>query len=260
MAWKLNPPDVANREDPPLSVLPAEPSDVPQAVYSIWGLFELLLKAPKNIDPFLRLPELQPRFVVSFALMTLVGLSAHALVLWGILVAQPGAIPTWLRETPPSLLTLLVAFMAAFPLGIFLATLLLLPAYWYLGRLARLRMSVLEVLSHSLKGKATSSILLLGLLPIYGVLVGCVILAQLGDAPVQLLLYVGFVLPFLCGLRGAGAIAEGFSTVAETTAGLSRANRESLPSSLIVAWALLFIAVTPVVMVKAFQLVMEAMP
>ena len=259
MPWKLNPPTVPVQEAEPIKALPAEPDQIPQSLYSTWGVFDMLLKAPERLGPFVRLPELQAGLNFHFGLIAVVGLTAHALVLAGVILAQPGSLPTWLHADVTKMVwwRLTLAFLATFPLGVLVATLLLLPAYWYLARLSRLRMSFQETLCHSLKGKASSSILLLGLLPIYGVLVACVILARLGDASVQLLFYLGLLMPFLCGLRGAGAIVEGFNTVADTTSGLSRANRASLPSSLMVAWALLFTVVTPVVLIKAFQTVVK---
>lgn len=69
----------------------------------------------------------------------------------------------------------------------------------------------------------------------------------------QRLFYLGLLLPFLCGLRGAGDIAQGFTTVVDTTPGLHRNTRASLPSSLMLAWALLFMAITPVVLMKVFE-------
>jgi hypothetical protein len=259
MPWKLNPSTPPAREDEPIRALPAEPEEIPRSLYSTWGVFDLLLKAPERMGPYLRLPELQAGLNFHFAVIAFLGLGAHALVLAGVILSQPGSLPAWLHPDGTKLAwwRLTLGFLAAFPLGVLLATLLVLPAYWYLARLSRMRMSFQETLCHSLKGKATSSILLLGLLPIYGVLVACVILARLGDASVQLLFYLGLLLPFLCGLRGAGAIAEGFTTVADTTSGLSRASRAALPSSLMVAWALLFTVVTPVVLIKAFQTVVN---
>ncbi|MFO0930397.1 MAG: hypothetical protein U0736_25780 [Gemmataceae bacterium] len=243
-------------EEEVLETLPASGAEAPAAVRSPWGLFELLLKAPGRLDPFVRVPELQPSLMTGFVVITVAGMVLHALGLFAALYFAPReAVPVVLDPTWDAGLGGLAGLLAAYPAGILLATLVVLPSYWFTGRLAGVKMPLGEVLTHSLKGKAATAVLVVGLLPLYAVLMVCLLLAGAPAGLVTLALWLGLLLPYAAGLRGAGAIEAGFRNVVATTPDLRRDQRVTIPSSLMVLWALLFTLVVPVVMVKAYEIV-----
>jgi len=84
-----------------------------------------------------------------------------------------------------------------------------LPSLYFYSLLAGLRMSLTEVVLHTLKAKAVSAVALVGILPIYAALVlGAVVFvnAQI----VQSALGVGLILPFVAGLWGTRSLYDGF--------------------------------------------------
>lgn len=242
-------------EDVILEPLPASAAEAPVALRSTRGLFEVLLKAPGRLDPFLRLVDMQPSLMTGFTLITLAGMGLHAVVLFAALYFTPAeALPGVLgptRDTGPA--GLLLGLLAAYPIGILLATLLVLPSYWFTGLLCGVQMPLTEVLTHSLKGKAATAVLVVGLLPIYGVLVLCLLLAHAPPVLLTPVLWLGLLLPYAAGLRGAGTIEAGFRNVVATTPDLRRDQRAAIPTSLMLLWAVLFTLVVPVVMLKAYQ-------
>lgn len=242
-------------EQPVLETLPVSAEDAPKALSSVWGLFEVLLKAPDRLNPFVRLPAMQPTLCFGFTAITLVGMTLYAVGMYAGLYFVP-------KEARPDLIAAgwdggirgLVGLLAAYPVGILVATLVVLPTYWFFGLLCGVRMPVGEVLTHSLKGKAASTVLVVGLMPVYGVILGCLILAGAPGVLLNPVIWVGLVLPFLAAFRGAGAIEAGFRNVVATTPELTRGGRESIPTSLTLLWALLFTLTVPVVMYRAWQL------
>src|SRR5262249_3254249 len=140
-------------QDDPIDVLPAD-EQAPRAIETAWGLFDLLLKAPDRLNPFVRSPALQGKLSAGFAVITLVGMGLYALGLFGVLLFAPrAALPSvLLPEKWDGGIAALAALLAAYPGGILASTLLVLPSYWFLGLLAGVRMPIKEVLTHSLKG------------------------------------------------------------------------------------------------------------
>lgn len=245
------------REDEELlETLPATPDQAPKAFSSIWGLFEVLLKAPERLNPFIRLPGLQASLSAGFVAITFVGLALYAVGLFAALYFAP-------NEARPALLdggwdggvASLVGLVAAYPGGVLLASLIVLPSYWFFGLLCGVKMPIGEVLTHSLKGKAATTVLVLGLMPIYAVIVVCLILAKVPGELIKPILWMGLLLPFLAALRGAGAIQAGFRNVVATTPDLSAASRVAIPTSLMLMWALLFTLTAPVIMYRLWDLV-----
>ena len=247
--------DRPRRDEPVLETLPADAEGAPAAFSSAWGLFEVLLKAPDRLNPYARLPALQPRLSMGFTVITLVGLGAYALLLYAaLLYAQPEARPTILQHGWDGGAASAAGLLAAYPAGVLLATAVVLPTYWFLGLLFGVKMPLGEVLTHTLKGKAATTVLVLGIAPIYAVVVGCLILLKVPAEMLNLALWLGLLLPFVAALRGAGAIQAGFESVVATTPDLSAASRASVPTSLMLLWAALFTLTAPVVMWKAWDL------
>jgi hypothetical protein len=246
--------DMHDREEP-LEALPASPEEAPRAIETVWGLFEVLLKAPDRLNPFVRTPGLQNKLCLGFSAIVVVGLALAALGLFAALRFAPAeAIPGILKKGWDGGLGGLVGLLAAYPVGVLAASLLALPSYWFVTLLAGVKMPLKEVLTHSLKGKAASTVLIVGLMPVWGVLVACLILVGVPAMVIEPLLWVGLLLPYLAGLRGAGAIQSGFQSVVAGPGRMSRESRESVSGWLMLSWAFLFTLIAPVVMLKAYEI------
>jgi hypothetical protein len=237
---------------PPYAELVEEPA-LAVNDHSVLGLVELLLKAPGQLDAWTRDPgrqaELIPR-LLTLALMSF-GLFSAVLVLL-FRASEPGAVPFilehWNDSAGPAL-----ALGLAYPAGMVAATGICLPTFYFFGLLAGVRISVLQVTTHVLKGKAATAVLLLGLTPIYL----CVTLGMLifkADAlAMSGALTAGLALPFLAGVWGVHSIYIGFLGLADTLPPESRCRRTCFLRRLTVAWAAVYTIVTPVMIWSLYQ-------
>lgn len=244
-------------EDIP-EVLPADPADVPpprtEAIETLWGLFEVLLKAPGRLDPFVRDPKLRGQLIAGFAAIVLLVFALYGVVLSLFLAYVPReAVPGLLRPGWSGTWRSGAALCAAYAVGLLLATLLCLPIYLYLAVLGGTRMSLGEVLAQSLKGKAATAVLLVGLLPIYAILMLSLIVLVSNAELLSAGLYAGLLLPFFVGLRGALAIYSGLRDAINALPWRERKRRYSVPGWLVTAWALLFTATAPLAMFKLWE-------
>ncbi len=227
---------------------------VPVNDRSLLGLAELLLKAPVQLDIQTRDParqvELIPRLLA--LALTSTGLFGAVLVLLlrnAPADAWPGILgDRWTGSIGPAL-----ALGLAYPVGMVAATGICLPTFYFFGLLAGLRISVLQVTTHVLKGKAATAILLLGLMPIYlAVTLGMLIFHATPEA-LSAVLDVGLALPFLAGLWGVRSIYVGFLGLADTLPPERRCRRTCFLRRLTVAWAAVYTVVTPVMIWTLYQ-------
>jgi hypothetical protein len=214
--------------------------------HSALGLAELLLKDRVQVEDLLRddgrLVDLIPRFLV----IALASFSAFAWAMVLLLHAAPnGSIPIVLAESWSCAVRPAVGLWLAYSLGLVAATGICLPSFYFYGLLAGVKISFLQVVTHCLKGQASTAIMLIGILPIYvAVALGMLIFA----APVegqQMVLSIGLVLPFIAGLWGVYSIYHGFMRLADTLPGRCRDRRTCFLRRLTLAWAACYTAVTP---------------
>jgi len=115
-----------------------------------------------------------------------------------------------------------------------------------------LRMSLTEVVLHTLKAKAVSAVALVGILPIYAALVlGAVVFvnAQI----VQSALGLGLILPFVAGLWGTRSLYVGFGELCDRMPKEFQANRACFLRRVILAWCGCYTAVAPVMIATVWQ-------
>jgi hypothetical protein len=248
---------LAGPESAVLDALPCEEGEQSVEIRandrSILGLAELLLKAPARLDAQTRDPARQAELIPRLLTLALVSTSLFAAVLVLLLRAAereavPGILDRWNDSIGPAL-----ALGFAYPVGMVAATGICLPTFYFFGLLAGVRASVLQVTTHVLKGKAATAVFLLGLTPIYlAVTLGMLIF----HAPPEALtaaLDVGLALPFLAGLWGVRSIYVGFLGLADTLPPERRCRRTCFLRRLTVAWAAVYIAVTPVMIWSLYQ-------
>lgn len=229
-------------EDDVPDVLPADVDE-----HSLLGMIELLLKHPARLDQLARTEERQPELLPRFLAIVLASFSVFALALVLLLdQADPAALPPFLRAHWTGRAGPAVSLWAAYTVGLIAATGVCLPSFYFFGLLAGVKTSALQVVGHIMKGKASTAVMLLGILPIYVAVVLGMVVFRAPAADLQVALYLGLALPFVAGVWGVWSIYRGFLTMADTLPECRRARRTCFLRRLTVAWAALYTVVTPV--------------
>src|SRR5205809_874442 len=231
-----------------------EESLVQSDEHSVLGLAELLLKDRVQVDRLTRddsrQPELIPRFLV-IALTSFSLFSVAMIVLLNVApaAARPSIVAEEWNNGPGSALSL----WGAYALGLVAATGICLPSFYFYGLLAGVKISMLQVTTHVLKGKASTAIMLLGVLPIYVAAVLGMLVFGVKEEILRWWLGVGLVLPFLAGLWGVRSIYLGFLRLADTLPVRCRERRACFLRRLTLAWAACYTAVTPVMILTLWH-------
>jgi hypothetical protein len=126
------------------------------------------------------------------------------------------------------------------------ATGICLPSFYFYCLLSGVKVSVLQITTQTLKSKAASAVLLMGVLPIYVAVVLGMMVFRVPAVEMQFALYLGLVLPFLAGLAGVRSLYKGFMGLADTLPTQRRCRRECFLRRLTLAMAACYTAVTPV--------------
>jgi hypothetical protein len=237
-------------EDEALPALPCSNGDgaCRASDHSVLGLAELLLKNQGQVDLLTRDETRQQDLIPRFLALGLAsfGLFGFALVLqfW---IAPAAALPRFMagRWSANPVSTSLGLWLA-YTLGFVTATGVCLPSFYFYGLLAGVRISWLQVTTLIMKGKASTSVLLLGILPIYMAIVLGLTVFEADPRWLERSFYLGLGLPFLAGLWGVRAIYFGFLGLADTLPQQSRGRRECFLRRLTLACSGCYTAVTPV--------------
>jgi hypothetical protein len=220
---------------------------------SALGLAELLLKNPDRVERLnreeARLPILVPRFL-AIALASYMLFAIAMIVIFS--VAPPTALPplmpaaTWSKAAA-------LGMLLGYSLGLVAATGVCLPSFYFYGLLAGVKLSMLQVVANTFKGKASGALMLIGVLPIY---VAVALGMSVFNAPQEtmtLWLYVGLVLPFLAGAWGLRSIYLGFMGLADTLPPERRCRRECFLRRLTLSWTACYAAVSPVMIYRLWE-------
>jgi hypothetical protein len=223
-----------------------EPQPTTVGEHSVLGLAELLLKDREQADELLRDDNRQAELIPRFLIIALASFTIYAWAMILLLHAVPkGAMPTVLADGWSFSLRPTIGLWLAYALGLVAATGICLPSFYFYGLLAGVRITFPQIVTHCLKGMASTAIMLMGILPIYvAVALGMLVFA----APLpsqQVVLSLGLILPFLAGLWGVYSIYRGFMRLADTLPGRCRADRTCFLRRLTLSWAACYTAVTP---------------
>jgi hypothetical protein len=223
---------------------------------SALDLVELILKNPDRVDQLNReedrQAELMPRFLgialVSYALFSL------AMILL-LNAAGTRAYPHQLVAAPPASLAdgSALGLLLGYTIGMIATTGICLPSFYFFGLLAGVRMSMLQLTTQVLRCKASSAILLVGILPIYVAVVLGMIVCQVRPDTLESCLYLGLVLPFLAGLEGVRSLYRGVMGMAETLPPERRCRRECFLRRLTLSWAACYTVVAPVMIYRLWE-------
>jgi hypothetical protein len=226
-------------------------------------LIELILKQPQGLETLIHdarwqaalVPRLLGIAVCGFALfglaMSLVLSSAHVwphlaplaeFLQWrsaGLILFEPLS-NSWSAWWSGRALQLIFAYV----FGLIAASGVCLPSLYFYGLLSGIKPTLLDVLMQTLKSKAVSAVALVGILPIYAALALGVAIFELPQE--RVVLWLGLILPFLAGLYGVRSLYFGFSRLASKVPGDCRADRACFLRRLVLSWAAIYTAVTPV--------------
>jgi hypothetical protein len=234
---------------------------------STLGLAELLLKDPVQVDRLTRDEARQSELIPRLLALVVLCFTSYSLVLAAVLHFIPRkALPSIVAERWSGSVACVAALWAAYTFGMIAASGICLPSFYFFGLLAGARLSVAQTVAHVVKGKGATAIMLLGLLPIYfTVVLGMIVF----NAPIDKLewsVYLGLALPFLAGLWGVRSIYRGFLNSDDLPvrgrclelAKDDRLGRVIFLRRLIIAWAVCYTAVTPVMIWTLWKMLAPA--
>jgi hypothetical protein len=231
-------------------VQPVAALDQPEGSSAL-GLAELMLKEPARLDELLRdearHPDLIPRLLaIGLTGFTIFGIAAT------VVLNVAGTAPSWVPEAhwgDRSAANLILAY----DLGLVAATGICLPSFYFYGRLAGLKVSMLQVTAHAMKCLATSALVLVGILPIYVALALGMIVFEAPAEWLHLTLVLGLALPFSAGLWGVRSLYQGFTRLCDTMPVDRWAKRACFLRRLTLAWATCYSVVTPVMIASLWR-------
>lgn len=205
--------------------------------------YDLLLREKEEADALCADPDGSARLLPRFVLTGSAGVAAYAVVQASLLhMLGDRALPEVAGHLPVPLTAamLFVAFEAGF-LGSHVAG---LPSYYFYALLAGIRTHSWRLVAESMRARATASVVLLGLLPVY--LAGGLGLCLLTDGTYHdltrvVVLLVGYALPFVAGLAAPATLLRSVLRLAKEQPG----SRRATPILLTLAWTALFTAMAP---------------
>lgn len=223
---------------------------------STLGLVELILKNPQKADLLALLPrslgEVVPR-LLSIAVMSYLFFGATFVLLLHLapVGAQPHrwfAFPAvgWLDRSG-------LALVLGYTLGLVAASGICLPSFYFFGLLSGVRLTMLQIVAIVVRAKATSALVLVGILPIYLALVLGMLIFKAAPEHLELCFYFGLALPFVAGLEGVRSIYRGVQTVSAHQPDEWRASRFCFLRRLTLSWAACYTVVSPVMVYRLWE-------
>src|SRR5207244_1564256 len=201
-------------------------------------IFDLVLRGRQKLDLLLRNDSELPRTTTQLLVLALIGTAVHGVVL-GIAahVLPPEMVgPFSARGTPA--LWMPLAFMGSF-VG---ALCICLPSFYFYTQLSGLDASFRLVTAQALRAWATTSVLLLGVMPFYA---AYALAAALKVADAQYVMAIGYLLPFAVGLMGVRALYRAFQELALHLP-RTHARRGNFLLRMVLCWAGVYPVIAPV--------------
>lgn len=212
------------------------------------GLVDLLLGERDAADALCADRQSAAALLPQLVAIGAVGVAAWAVVHGGLLVANGAALAPWPLADGPGWWAPIALFVS-FEVAFLAAQLVGLPSFYFYGLLAGIHTHGWRIAVESLRARATSAVVLMGLLPVYfAVGLGATLLFDdpgLGaSAQAGFVMTLGFVLPFLAGLAAPASLYRAFrGLMPPGPEGQSR--RRPMPLLLVFAWSGFFTALAP---------------
>lgn len=202
------------------------------------SMFDLVLRGGDRLDQLLRDESQLASAAQKLLLLSLLGLAIHGLTLGLAASALP-------HDAVGAFLSRGRAWLWA-PLsfaGAFVGTLgICLPTFWFYTQLAGLDASFRLVATQALRAQATTSVLLLGVLPFYAAYAMGAALHVFHPA---LVTTVGLWLPFAVGLFGVVALYKAFVSLAQHLP-KTHQRRGNFLLRMVVLWAGVYTLIAPI--------------
>jgi hypothetical protein len=236
----------------------ASPYDRATADVSILGLIELLLKEPADVDRLNRSAANQRELFPRFLMVALSGYLVYSCIMVLMLNLAPAdAYPSVVGlQMPPARWNDPTAWSLplAYTISVILAAGVCLPSFYFYSLLAGVRMTWLQIVSLLGKGMAVTSILLLGLLPVYLSGVIGMVIFQAPNPAMQRMLTLGLLLPFFAGVWGLMAIYMGIMDLFDSQTSPDRCHRRCFLRRLTLSWAAVYTAVLPLMIYRLWEM------
>ncbi len=208
------------------------------------GVIDLLLRHRAIADDDCADAERAARLLPRLVLTTVGGVGAFSLVQGLLLTTAAHAWPAGLAEAHP--LLAVGGVFAAFEFGLMGTQIAALPTFYFHALLAGLRTHAWRITVESLRARATASVVLLGLLPIYLALALGFGLLAAGDSRWAELhsavVLCGYALPLVAGLAAPLSLLRAFRRMAGER---EEDGRRPMPTLLVMAWSALFTVMAP---------------
>lgn len=254
---------------------PAPPRPIDPRELTMLTLLELVLKDRPRLYQALRLPAATPRLLPRLLAISLTGFVLYGVAMSLVFTATGRwptlmALPAWL-ETPRATLLAFApidsawgnlgpwingeaaALVAAYAFGLIAASAVCLPSLYFYCLLAGVRMTMLEVVVHTLKSKAVAAVALVGILPIYVAVAMGVVIFGAGELVLAGTMWLGLILPFIAGLWGTVALYQGFAPLCDTMPAERAMRRECFLRRLVLSWSACYTAVVPVMIYTVWE-------
>lgn len=255
---------------------PAPPRPIDPRELTMLTLLELVLKDRPRLYQALRLPAATPLLLPRLLAISLTGFVLYGVAMSIVFTATGRwptlmALPAWL-ETPRATLLAFApiestwwgnlgpwingeaaALVAAYAFGLIAASCVCLPSLYFYCLLAGVRMTMLEVVVHTLKSKAVAAVALVGILPIYVAVAMGVVIFGAGPLVLAATMWLGLILPFIAGLWGTVALYQGFAPLCDTMPIERALRRECFLRRLVLSWSACYTAVVPVMIYTIWE-------
>lgn len=239
------------------------------------GLIELILKNRPGLEKACRTHPIQPRLIPRLLAVALLGFTLYGLVM-ALVIHSSGVWPQLtsiadilagrgkrfmtfeeVQGLAPWFNGAAFKLIAAYSLGLVAAVGVCLPSLYFYGLLSAVRMTMLDVVTQSLKAIAVTALVLIGILPIYAAVAMGVIIFQLPPDLRDVMLETGLVLPFAAGLVGVYSLHVGFAGLADCMPVSQFYQRKCFLRRLVWSWSAIYTAVTPVMIFTLWEYLMR---
>lgn len=202
-------------------------------------LYDLLIRDDPELDTILMDRRHDVNLLQKLLAIILMGISLYGATVG--LAAQfmhlEGEVEAWVGPVP--LLTLPLALTSAF----LLALMVCMPSFYFYAQLSGLDASFRLITTQALRVQARTSILLLGVLPVYTAILLATVVGVLSGG--SGLIIFGLGLPYVVGLSGLGSLYRSLQRLSQVLPVAHRRRRGFL-SWLVIAWSAVYTAVCPV--------------
>ena len=206
-------------------------------------IYDLLIRDDPRLDKIIVAGEYSVAPIQQLLLLSVGGtvLYGFAVGLAAQFLQVQGPVGDWLSRFP--LLTLPLALTAAF----LLALAVCLPSFYFYTQLSGLDASFRLITMQALRIQARTSVLLLGVLPVYAAVVLAAVVGVITGG--QELIVLGILLPFVVGLAGLTSLYKSFERLGQLLP-VAHVRRPCFLSRLVTAWGMVYAVVCPVALYR----------